>query len=147
MSACIFCDIIARRAPASIVYEDDMVIAFMDLFPINPGHTLVVSKRHFTRVADVDEATAARMMTVARDIAAAIYRSPVRADGVNLTLADGRAAGQEVPHAHLHVIPRFRGDGFHCTRAGGLRQASRDQLEEKAAILRKALGEGADQAS
>ena len=139
MSSCIFCDIVARRAPASIVYEDDVVIAFMDLFPINPGHTLVVPKQHFARVTDVDDATAAHMMTVARDVAAAIYRSPIRAEGVNLTLADGRAAGQEVPHAHLHVIPRYRGDGFRCTRAGGLRQASRAQLEEKATLLRKAM--------
>ena len=139
MSACIFCDIVAKKAPASIVYEDDVVVAFMDLFPINPGHTLVVPKQHFARVTDVDDATAARMMAVARDIAAAIYRSPIRAEGVNLTLADGAAAGQEVPHAHLHVIPRFRGDGFRCTRAGGLRQASRAQLEEKATLLRKAM--------
>jgi histidine triad (HIT) family protein len=139
MSACIFCDIVAKKAPASIVYEDDVIIAFMDLFPINPGHTLVVPKQHFARVTDVDDATAARMMAVARDIAAAIYRSPIRAEGVNLTLADGAAAGQEVPHAHLHVIPRFRGDGFRCTRAGGLRQASRAQLEEKATLLRKAM--------
>ena len=139
MSACIFCDIAAKKAPASIVYEDDVVVAFMDLFPINPGHTLVVPKQHFARVTDVDDATAARMMAVARDIAAAIYRSPIRAEGVNLTLADGAAAGQEVPHAHLHVIPRFRGDGFRCTRAGGLRQASRAQLEEKATLLRKAM--------
>jgi histidine triad (HIT) family protein len=139
MSACIFCDIAAKKAPASIVYEDDVVVAFMDLFPINPGHTLVVPKQHFARVTDVDDATAARMMAVARDIAAAIYRSPIRAEGVNLTLADGAAAGQEVPHAHLHVIPRFRGDGFRCTRAGGLRQASRAQLEEKAILLRKAM--------
>ncbi len=141
MSACIFCDIIAGKAPASIVYEDDVVIAFMDLFPINPGHTLVVAKKHIARVTELDDATAARMMAVARDIAAAIYRSPIRADGVNLTLADGAAAGQEVPHAHLHVIPRYRGDGFHCTRSGGLHQASRAQLEEKASILKKALGE------
>ena len=147
MSACIFCDIVARRAPASIVYEDDVVIAFMDLFPINPGHTLVVPKQHFAHVTELDDAIAARMMAVARDIAAAIYRSPVRAEGVNITLADGAAAGQEVPHAHLHVISRFRGDGFRCTRAGGLRQASRDQLEEKAEILRKALGDEADRAS
>lgn len=141
MSSCIFCDIIARKAPASIVYEDDVVIAFMDLFPINPGHTLVVPKQHFVRVTELDDITAARMMTVARDIAAAIYRSSVQAEGVNLTLADGRAAGQEVPHAHLHVIPRFRGDGFRCTRSGGLRQASRAQLAEKADLLKKALGE------
>ncbi len=141
MSTCIFCDIIARKAPASIVYEDDVVIAFMDLFPINPGHTLVVPRQHFARITDLDDATAARMMAVARNIAAAIYRSPVRAEGVNLMLADGRAAGQDVPHAHLHVIPRFSGDGFHCTRAGGLRQASRAQLAEKAALLKKALDE------
>ena len=139
MSDCIFCEIIARRAPVSIIYEDDVVIVFMDIFPITPGHALVVPKKHIPRLTDLDDATAAHMMVVGRDIAAAIYRSPVRAEGVNLTLADGAAAGQEVFHAHLHVIPRFRGDGFRCTRAGGLRMASREQLEEKASLLRKAL--------
>ncbi len=139
MSICIFCDIIAGRAPASIVYEDDQVIAFMDIFPINPGHTLVVSKRHAARLSQLDADTAAHMMTVAQRIAQAIYQSPIRAEGINLTLADGRAAGQEVPHVHLHVIPRYRGDGFHCTRSGGLRQPPRQQLDETAAQIRQAL--------
>jgi len=139
MSDCIFCEIIAHRAPASIIYEDDVVIVFLDIFPITPGHTLVVPKLHVARLAELDDAIAAHMMVVAQDVAAAIYRSPVRAEGVNLFLADGAAAGQEVPHVHLHVIPRYQGDGFHCTRAGGIRQASRDQLEEKASMLRKAL--------
>ena len=139
MSICIFCDIIAGRAPASIVYEDDQVIAFMDIFPINSGHTLVVPKRHASRLSQLDADTAAHMMVVAQRIAQAIYQSPIRAEGINLTLADGRAAGQEVPHAHLHVIPRYRGDGFHCTRSGGLRQPPRQQLDETAAQIRQAL--------
>ncbi len=139
MSICIFCDIIAGRAPASIVYEDDQVIAFMDIFPINPGHTLVVPKRHASRLSQLDADTAAHMMAVAQRIAQAIYQSPIRAEGINLTLADGRAAGQEVPHVHLHVIPRYRGDGFHCTRSGGLRQPPRQQLDETAAQIRQAL--------
>ena len=139
MSDCIFCDIIAGREPASIVYEDEDVIAFLDIFPINRGHTLVVPKQHAARLADLDDDAAAGMMTGAKRVAQALYRSGVFCQGVNITLADGEAAGQEIPHVHLHVFPRFRGDGFHCMRAGGIRHAPRAQLEEVAAQIRKAL--------
>jgi diadenosine tetraphosphate (Ap4A) HIT family hydrolase len=139
MSDCIFCAIIAGQEPASIVYEDDDILAFLDIFPINAGHTLVVPKRHAARLADLDDATAAKMIVAANRVAQALYRSGLFCQGINLTLADGAAAGQEVPHVHLHVVPRFRGDGFHCMRAGGIRAASRQELEETAARLREAM--------
>ena len=139
MNECIFCDIIAGREPASIVYEDDDVIAFLDIFPINPGHTLVVPKQHAARLADLDAKAAGNMMVAAQRVAQALYRSRVFCLGVNLTLADGEAAGQEIPHVHLHVFPRFKGDGFRCMRAGGIRHAPREALEEVAAMIRDAM--------
>ena len=109
---CVFCAIIDERAPASVVYEDDEVLAFMDINPVTPGHLLVVPRRHLPMLADLDNALAGHMFNIARRLAAALRASDVRSDGINLFYADGEAALQEIFHAHLHVIPRYPGDGF-----------------------------------
>jgi histidine triad (HIT) family protein len=109
---CIFCLIVAGEAPASVVYDDDQVVAFMDLYPVTPGHTLVVPKAHAVGIRDLEDEISARMIAVARRVVLALDRSSLRSDGVNLFLADGDAAGQDVFHSHLHVIPRYDGDGF-----------------------------------
>ncbi len=109
---CIFCRILAGELPATFVYRDDDCAAFMDIQPVNPGHLLVVPTRHASHLADLDPATGARMMEVAQRLAAALRASELRCEGVNLFLADGEAAMQEVFHVHLHVFPRFTGDGF-----------------------------------
>lgn len=134
---CAFCQIIARTAPASFVHGDDLVCAFLDIAPINPGHLLVVPLEHHVSVATVPEATLGRMMQVARRLAVGLMRE-VKADGFNLHLANAACAGQTVLHAHLHVIPRFPTDGF----SWGWRSldygsdAARDQM---AAALRERL--------
>ncbi len=140
MTDCIFCRILAGELPGTVVYRDDACAAFMDIQPVNPGHVLVVPVQHATHLADMDAEPAARLMAVAHRVAAALRASGVRCEGVNLFLADGEAAMQEVPHVHLHVFPRWRGDGF------GLRfgpdykhKAPRAALEEVAARLRPAL--------
>jgi histidine triad (HIT) family protein len=84
----------------------------MDIQPANPGHVLIVPNRHATYLADLDEESGAHMFRVAQRVAQALRHSGIRCEGVNLFLADGEAAGQEVFHVHLHVFPRFRGDGF-----------------------------------
>jgi len=112
MARCVFCEILTGDRPASVVYQDERCMAFMDIQPVNPGHVLVVPKRHATFLADLDPETGAQMFRVAQQLAGALRRSDVRCEGVNLFLADGRAAMQEVLHVHLHVIPRYRGDGF-----------------------------------
>jgi len=109
---CIFCAIVSGDAPASLVYGDDIVLAFMDIAPVNAGHLLVVPRRHSAGLADLDEDTGARLFNVATRLSRALRRSGVRCEGVNLFLADGEAAFQEVFHAHLHVLPRFAGDAF-----------------------------------
>lgn len=108
----IFAKILAGEAPASFVYRDDAVAAFMDIQPVNTGHVIVVPVKPVAYLADLDDATAARMMIVARRIAEAIRKSGLKCEGVNLFLADGASAGQEVFHVHLHIYPRFSGDGF-----------------------------------
>ncbi|MBI9106624.1 MAG: HIT family protein [Spirochaetales bacterium] len=108
---CIFCKIIRKEIPATIVYEDDLVLAFMDAMPINPGHTLVIPKEHEQYISDISAAAAARMFEVARRIDTSIRESGIRCDALSLMLSDGEAASQEVFHTHLHVIPRYEGDG------------------------------------
>ncbi len=108
----IFEKIIAREILADIVYEDDIVLAFLDINPVNKGHTLVVPKVAFENIFDGDIAVLGHMMAVAQKIARALLET-VGATGVNLHMNNGETAGQEVPHAHLHVIPRFKkGEAF-----------------------------------
>ncbi|KAA0021910.1 HIT family protein [Antrihabitans cavernicola] len=108
----IFADIVAGRAPVSTVYEDDDVLAFMDIRPFTPGHLLVIPKVQAASLAELDPAVGGKLFQVGQRLAAALRQSEVACDGVNFFLADGVAAGQEVFHVHLHVIPRTSGDGF-----------------------------------
>jgi histidine triad (HIT) family protein len=112
MPSCIFCQIIANESPVSKIYEDDTLLAFMDIQPVNKGHVLIIPKQHEELITALDDQTLGRMMVLANKINKAIRRSAVRCEGINLFLADGEAAGQEVFHAHLHIIPRFSKDGF-----------------------------------
>jgi len=112
MAACIFCQIIKKESPASLVFEDTVSLAFMDIQPVNPGHVLVIPKKHAVSLSDMDADECARLFSAAHKLAAAVRASGVRCEGVNLLLADGEAAGQEVFHVHVHVFPRFAGDGF-----------------------------------
>lgn len=132
---CVFCAIVAGTAPASVIYDDDNVLAFLDIRPITPGHLLVIPKRHAPLLGDLDEATGARVFRVAMRLAEAVRASSLRCEGINLFLADGEAAGQEVFHTHLHVIPRFAGDGFRIDEAGST-APSRPELDAIAAQLR-----------
>ncbi|HEV8716950.1 MAG TPA: HIT family protein [Candidatus Binatia bacterium] len=112
MNDCIFCRILSGKLPASIVHQDNICTALLDIQPINPGHTLVIPNRHAAHLADLDEESGAHVFHTAQQVAAALRRAGIPCEGVNLLLADGEAAGQEVFHVHLHVVPRFQGDGF-----------------------------------
>jgi histidine triad (HIT) family protein len=107
MEACVFCDIIAGRSQASVVYRDDYCIAMMDICPVNAGHLLVIPVKHAAHLADLESRIGGALFEAAQKLAAAIRRSGLKAEGINLLLADGAAAGQEVFHVHLHVLPRF----------------------------------------
>lgn len=133
-SKCIFCKIIKGKSPVSIVYEDERVLAFPDIQPVNEGHILVVPKKHAPYLGDLDEETTLHIMRIARKIAGAIRKSKYRCEGINLFLADGDVAGQEVFHFHLHVLPRFKGDGFgfKYDRSKHFLNLSRPQLDEVA---------------
>lgn len=112
MKDCIFCKIINEEIPSVKLYEDELVLAFLDITPINPGHLLVIPKEHHTSAATMPEDVAGRIFKIGSRLGVALKRA-LDMDGFNLHLADGSCAGQIVMHAHLHVIPRHPEDGFH----------------------------------
>lgn len=109
---CIFCRIARGELPASVVDEDGATLAFMDIRPARPGHTLVIPRSHAPLFRDLDDDARATLWASAMRVYDALRGSDIPMDGVNLIVADGAAAGQEVPHAHVHLIPRQSGDGF-----------------------------------
>ncbi|MGH7665649.1 MAG: HIT family protein [Gemmatimonadaceae bacterium] len=141
MTDCIFCSILAGDLPASFVYRDDRCAAFMDIQPVNPGHLLVIPVRHGAYLADIDAELAAHLMRVGHAAAAALRTSTLQCEGVNFFLADGEAAMQEVLHVHLHVFPRFRGDGFGLKFSPEYyhRRPERSHLDEIAATLARLM--------
>ncbi len=141
MAECVFCRIIEGKVPASVVYRDDMVAAFMDIRPVNTGHVLVIPLKHFTELSDMDEETGLRLFQVTMRVQKAVRASGVRCEGINLFLADGEAAFQEVFHVHMHIFPRFKGDDFKID-ADWSKQPPRAELDEVAAKIRSAYTEG-----
>lgn len=137
---CIFCQIIAGEAEASIVHQDDQVTAFMDLYPASPGHVLVVPNDHAVLITEVEPAILGRLFEVGVDIDRALRGTDLRCDAVSIYLADGAAAGQAVFHAHLHVIPRFPGDtcGLHL-HAAPTGSVTRPILDLHAESIRRRL--------
>jgi len=138
-AGCVFCAIVAGRAEASLVYADDTVIAFMDIRPVTPGHVLVIPRTHVPDLANLDETLGAHMWQVAHRVAKALRRSGLRVEGVNMFLADGEAAFQEVLHVHLHVLPRYDGDGFRIE--ADWRTRERAELDATAAQVGRAVAE------
>jgi histidine triad (HIT) family protein len=124
--------------PSSMVYEDAISVAFMDIQPVNTGHVLVIPRKHFTYLSDMDEETGAHLFRVAMRVQEAIRRSGPRCEGINLFLADGEAAGQEVFHVHLHVFPRFKGDAFKIDSDWGV-YPPREELDEVAGRIRQTI--------
>lgn len=137
---CVFCKIVLRETPASVIDEDDRIMSFLDIRPINPGHVLVIPKDHAASLAELEPSLGGRIFERGMAVAAALRRSGVRCEAVNLHLADGEAAGQDVFHVHLHVFPRYRGDGFGLRVGPNYgRVANREELEAIAAKLRAAI--------
>ncbi len=141
MNNCIFCKIIAGEASASIVYQDEICIAFMDIHPVNAGHVLVIPREHAANLAELDAHTGGHLFEVGQRVAAALRQSRLPCEGVNFFLADGEAAGQEVFHVHLHVFPRFVGDGFGLKFGAHYygKQPSRQALDQLAEELNKGI--------
>ena len=140
MGSCIFCNILEEKGEASMIYKDERCCAFLDLYPANPGHVLVIPVKHAAQMSELDEETGAYMFQIGMRIAEAIRKSELQSDGINFHLADGSAAGQEIFHVHLHIIPRIQGDGFGFKFARGRTpEPQRAALETVAEKIRRAL--------
>lgn len=135
MSECLFCKIAAGEIPCHKVYEDDSVLAFLDIKPLNPGHALIIPKHHATHLLETAEEDARALIGVAKKIAPAIVQS-VGATGCNVNCNIGRSAGQLVFHTHVHVIPRYDDDGF---KPWSREECFSDDLAEVAQRIREAF--------
>lgn len=112
METCIFCKIVAGEVSGYKVYEDEGTLAFLDIHPVNPGHTLVIPKNHSRDMGEASEDDVCAVMATIHKIAPGILAA-VGSESYNLGLNNGRDAGQVVPHLHFHIMPRFPGDGHH----------------------------------
>ncbi len=135
LGECIFCDIVRGAAPSEKIYEDELTLVFLDLFPASRGHTLVIPKAHAMDVFEIDEASMVAAAATTRRMAHAI-RAALNPDGVAIAQLNGEAAGQTVFHHHTHLIPRNHGDPM---TLHGRKQAKEGELAEVAAAIRSAL--------
>jgi diadenosine tetraphosphate (Ap4A) HIT family hydrolase len=136
----VFARILRGELPSTRIFEDDRCVVILDIAPVNLGHVLVIPKTPAQLVTELDPAVAAHMFTVGARVSKAVRVAAPRCEGVNFWIADGEAAGQEVPHVHLHIIPRFSGDGFGWKSGPNNRQMqSPDGLAAVAGPLRTAL--------
>ena len=111
MDDCIFCKILKGEIPCTKIYENDLVLAFLDINPINPGHTLVIPKEHHVSLTTVPDECLAEILKVSTAIGRALVKLK-EYDGFNLHQSNGDCAGQVVPHVHMHIVPRVGTDGF-----------------------------------
>ena len=137
---CIICQLVNEEIEVTKVYEDDLVVAVMDIQPINLGHLFISPKRHIKFISKLDEELGAHIFRIAMKLANALRKSGLKCEGVNFFLADGEVAGQEIPHVHLHVVPRIRGDGFGFKVGESYFELpKRKELEQAASLIRMAI--------
>jgi histidine triad (HIT) family protein len=135
---CVFCDVTAGSVPASIAYQDEATLAILDMRQPRVGHTLVIPRMHVESVFDLDASTGGAVMLTTVKVARAV-REVFGPDGVSLWQSNGDAAGQEVPHFHMHVMPRWLDDGLLRVYPDRLTSVDRFELDRQAARLRDAI--------
>jgi len=111
MEDCIFCKVVEKKVPCKLIYEDADTMAFLDINPGAPGHTLVIPKKHFSTIFEMDDEETSKLFNTVLKISKAI-NTIIRPDGLNIFQNNKPAAGQIINHAHVHIFPRFRGDGI-----------------------------------
>ena len=136
MSDCVFCRIVARQIPATVVFEDEHTLAFMDIGQVNPGHVLVAVKKHAENLYALDDAQAGAVLRTAARLARAI-RDAFNPEGLSVYQANGKAAGQTVFHYHVHLVPRHEGDGMALTWP--VKNPPREKLAEYAQKIKASL--------
>jgi histidine triad (HIT) family protein len=135
-SNCIFCKIVAKQIPATVVHEDAATLAFMDIGQVNPGHVLVAAKAHAENIYALDDEQAGALFRAAAKVSRAI-RAAFSPEGLSVYQANGKAAGQTVFHVHIHLVPRHEGDGM--ALSWPVKNPPREKLEEYAAAIRSRI--------
>jgi histidine triad (HIT) family protein len=140
---CIFCRIARGEVPALVVHQDAHSVAFLDIRPLAPGHTLIIPRRHAVLLEDLPEPEATALFSVVRNVARAA-REATGATATTVAVNNGRASGQEVPHAHVHVVPRRDGDGGGPIHAVMTRrpEVSREEMDRIAQAIRARVSPG-----
>lgn len=126
---CIFCKIIEGELPSAKIYEDKRILALLDINPVNKGHTLVITKEHYNNLPDVPLDLLKELIVIAQKLTLPLMKA-VGADGFNLTLNNGQAAGQLVNHVHFHIIPRFKGDNLHPWPGKTYQEKEKERIAE-----------------
>lgn len=140
MDYCVFCKIVKGELPCSKVYEDNLLLAFMDIQPVEKGHILIIPKEHHKYMSEVSDELLREIIILAKKIEIALRKSEVKAQDINLFLADGEIANQEIPHFHLHIIPRYPNDGFGFKfREDYQTRPLREELDSLASVVKKYL--------
>ncbi len=137
-ASCIFCRIVTGEIPAEVVHTNDRALAFLDVQPLANGHVLVVPRRHVSRVQELDAEDAAAMFRAVATLAGPVERA-TKADGLTIGVNDGVITGQTVPHVHLHIVPRHRGDGATSIH-GMFKRGARRPLGELGTAIRREMG-------
>ena len=133
MKECLFCRIVDREIPVQVVYEDDHTIAFLDIVPRAPGHTMVIPKYHAPNILELPDAEVAPLFSAVKKVADLLSRK-LKADGITIGINQGRASGQEVDHLHVHLMPRWKGDG-----GGPIQSAVNNKPKETVEEIRKKI--------
>ncbi len=129
MKECIFCKIIEGKIPCNKIYENKNTLAFLDINPINKGHTLVIPKEHSKNILDVNQKDLDDVSETVRKLAPKIKKA-VKAEGINIMSSNGEAAGQEVPHLHIHIIPRFKDDKLEYWKGKSYEEGKAEKIAE-----------------
>ena len=129
MEECLFCKIVKGELPSSKIYEDEDTLAFLDLFPVNKGHSLVIPKEHYENIFDVPEESLSKISSVMKNVADAVKKG-VNADGISIAQSNGKDAGQVISHIHFHVMPRFKDDGLKLWPQGKYEEGEMDKFKE-----------------
>ena len=136
VGSCIFCRIVQKQVPTNLVFEDEKVMAFLDIKPLNEGHTLVISKAHYESIFDIPQDLVEYIHGITKRIAIAVEKA-TKANGISIIQQNGKAANQDIPHLHVHVIPRYKGQKMPSFSETS--EANREQLSQTAAKIRKQL--------
>jgi histidine triad (HIT) family protein len=136
MNSCIFCRIAQKQLPANLVYEDEKAMAFLDIRPLNEGHTLIIPKLHYENIFDIPKELIMHVHGVTKRVALAVKKA-TQADGISIMQQNGKAAGQEIFHLHVHIIPRCEDQKL--PKFSEASEASKEKLSQTTAKIRRHL--------